>query len=62
MTSNGIGGEFRVKLRTIFTLYHWDGQTLCPRLDGDADFLRDKTNLTSEVPSFCSNISTMQSS
>jgi hypothetical protein len=31
-------------------------------LSRDADFLRDKTSLTSEVPCFSSNISTMSSS
>jgi hypothetical protein len=40
--------EFRVKPRALLIIYHWDGQTV-----------RDKSSLASEVPFFCSNISTM---
>jgi hypothetical protein len=46
-----------VKPRALFIIYNWDGQTLC----SNPDFIRHKTSLTSEEPSFCSNISTMSS-
>jgi hypothetical protein len=52
-------GGFRVDLRAIFSQYNWDGQRRSVR---NPDFLRDKTGLTSEVPSFCSIFSTMTSS
>jgi hypothetical protein len=55
-------GGFPLVLCALSIIYNWDGQTSGPRTDGDADFSRDKTSLTSEVPSFCSNLSTVSSS
>jgi hypothetical protein len=41
-------GQFPLVLCGDMEIYNWDRQTLCR----DADFLRDKTSLTSEVPCF----------
>jgi hypothetical protein len=46
-------GEFRVKPSALSIIYHWDGQTLCPRTDCfplDASLQRE---VSSEVPCLC---------
>jgi hypothetical protein len=55
-------GMFPVNPNTRYPKYITETDRHCTILSRDADFLRDKTTLTSEVPCFCYNFSTVSSS
>jgi hypothetical protein len=55
-------GWFPVVLCELKSKYITGTDRRCTVLSRDADFLRDKTSLTSEVPCFCSNFCTVSSS
>jgi hypothetical protein len=55
-------GEFRLVVYADMEIYHWDGQTLCPRTDCFKLVACLQHGLLREVPLFCSNFSCISSS